>query len=183
MTEKMNSLNNKWQIGTEEWTTEIQANFQALKVTFVTDGGPVHHFPICRGSPGGGDFILHIDWSKWGMASMLYQDEGGDKSVFLGAIGWKTTSYEVNYHSPKGELAALNFTLQKFQHLLLKGEFLVRTDKTRVSNLISMKDPGGTVKRLVLNFSYFHFRIEHQACKEMADADHITRQTNLLAAT
>ena len=119
----MNSLNNKRQIGMEEWTTEIQANFQALKATFVTDGGPVHHFPICRGCPGGGDFILHIDWSKWGMVSMLYQDEGGDKSVFLGAIGRKTTSYEVNYHSSKGELAALKFTLQKFQHLLFSLVF------------------------------------------------------------
>ena len=87
------------------------------------------------------------------MAGVLYQDQGGDQPVFIGAAGRKTTSYEANYHSSKGELAALNFALQKFQHLLL------------------------------LNFSFFNFRIEHKPGKELVDADHISRQTNLPPAT
>lgn len=65
------------------------------------------------------------------MAGELYQDQGGDQPVFIGAVGRKMTS---NYHSSKGELAALNFTLQKFQHLLLQGEFLIKMDNTTVSN-------------------------------------------------
>ena len=103
---------------------ELESNFQALKTTFTADGGPVGHFPIFRVSPGGGEFILHIDWSRWGMAGVLYQDKGGNQPVFIVAAGRKTTSYEANYHSSKGQLAALNFDLQKFQHLLLQGEFL-----------------------------------------------------------
>ena len=35
----------------------------------------------------------------------------------------------------------------------------------------------------IWNFSFFIFRIEHQAGKEMVDADHILRQTNLRDAT
>ena len=52
----------------------------------------------------------------------------GAQPVFIGAVGRKTTSYEANYHSSKGKLAALNFTLHKFQHLLLQGEFFIRTE-------------------------------------------------------
>ena len=77
LTEKMNSLRNKRQLGPDEWTEELESNFQTLKAAFTTDGGPVRHFPISRGSPGGGEFILHIDWSRWGMAGILYQDQGG----------------------------------------------------------------------------------------------------------
>ena len=42
---------------------EIDSDFQALKTAFVTNGVPVRHFPISRGSPGREEFILHIDWS------------------------------------------------------------------------------------------------------------------------
>ena len=80
-------------------------------------------------------------------------------------------------------MAALNFALQKFQHLLLQGEFLVKTDNTTVSNWATMKDPGGTIRRWLLNFSFFNFRIEHKPGKELVDADHISRQTNLPPAT
>lgn len=51
------------QIGTEGWMEEIDSDFQALKTAFVTNGVPVRHFPISRGSPGCEEFILHIDWS------------------------------------------------------------------------------------------------------------------------
>ena len=78
LTEKMNSLRNKRHLGPDDWTKELESNFQTLK----TDGGPVCHFPISRGIPGGGEFILHIDWSRWGMAGVLYQDQGGGPTSF-----------------------------------------------------------------------------------------------------
>ena len=81
------------------------------------------------------------------MAGILYQDQGGAQPVFIGAAGRKTTSYEANYHSSKGELAALNFALQKFQHLLLQGEFLVKTDNTTVSNWATSPLPPYTRAR------------------------------------
>ena len=46
-----------------------------------------------------------------------------------------------------------------------------------------MKDSGGTIRRWLLNFSFFNFRIEHKPGKELVDADHISRQTNLPPAT
>ena len=119
LTEKMNGLRNKRDITSEDWTPEIEADFRKMINLFLTPGGPVRHFPIPLGQPGGGEFILHIDWSKLGMAGVLYQRQHAQKSpAFIGAAGRKTTSYEANYHSSKGELAALNFAFKKFEHFL-----------------------------------------------------------------
>ena len=76
----------------------------------------VSQFPIPLGQESGGEFILQIDWSKWGMAGVLYQCQHiPDKPVFIDAVGRKCT--EAIYHSSKGELAALNFALEKYKYL------------------------------------------------------------------
>ena len=144
----------------------------------------MRHFPIPLGQVGGGEFILHIDWSKWGMAGVLYQRQHDPNNpVFIGAVGRKCTSYEKEYHSSKGELAALNFALEKYKHFLLQGPFLVRTDNTTVLHWETMKDPGGTIRRWLTNFSYFQFAIEHRAGVQLVDADHLSRQLNLPSPT
>ena len=111
------------------------------------------------------------------MAGVLYQRQHTQTlPVFIGAAGRKTTSYEANYHSSKGELAAMNFSFKKFEHMLKQGPFLVRTDNTTVLHWETMKDPGGTIRRWLQNFSYFDFRIEHRAGTELVDANFISRQ-------
>ena len=118
------------------------------------------------------------------MAGVLYQRQHGKPSpVFIGAAGRKTTSYEANYHSSKGKLAAMNFAFKKFDHLLKQGTFLVRTDNTTVLHWETMKDPGGTIHRWLQNFAYYDFRIEHRAGTDLVDADFLLRQTNLPEAT
>ena len=90
----MNGLRNKKELTKEDWTPEIEADFRAIINLFLTPDGPVRHFPIPLGQAGGGEFILHIDWSKLGMAGVLYQRQHGQHSpVFIGAVGRKTTSY------------------------------------------------------------------------------------------
>ena len=90
LTEEMNSLRNKRQLTDADWTPEINANFRKLRSLFLEQGGPVRHFPIPLGQVGGGEFILHIDWSKWGMAGVLYQRQHDpEKPVFIGAVGRK----------------------------------------------------------------------------------------------
>ena len=90
------------------------------------------------------------------MAGVVYQCQHDQKNpVFIGAVGHKCTKYEANYHSSKGELAALNFALEKYKYLLLQGPFLVRNDNTTVLHWETMKDPGGTIRRLLTNFFLF----------------------------
>ena len=153
LTNSMNSLRNKRKLTEEDWTPEIDNNFKVLIEMFLTPGGPIRRFPIPLGQEGGGEFILHVDWSKWGIAGVLYQRQHERSPVFIGAAGRKTLEYEEGYHSSKGELAALNFALKKFEHLLKQGPFLVRTDNSTVVYWSTMKDPGGTVRRWLQNFS------------------------------
>ena len=110
----MNELRNKRQLTTDDWTPEIPAHFQKFKSLFLEQVGPVCHFLIPLGQEGSGEFILHIDWSKWGMVGVQNQQQHvPDKAAFVGAVGGTCTKYEANYHSSKGELAALNFALEK----------------------------------------------------------------------
>ena len=69
----MNGLRNKRELTEDDWTPEIEANFRSLIQLFLEPGGPVRQFPIPLGQEGGGEFVLHIDWSKFGMAGVLYQ--------------------------------------------------------------------------------------------------------------
>ena len=88
LTEGMNGLRNKRTLTDEDWTPEINECFRKLKSQFLEQGGRVQHFPIPLGQEGGGKFILHIDWSKWGMAGVLYQRQHNKKNpVFIGAVG------------------------------------------------------------------------------------------------
>ena len=85
--EGMNSLRNKRQVTTDDWTPELDACFRKLKSLFLDQGGPERQFPIPVGQVGGGEFILHIDWSKWGMAGVLYQcQHDPEQPVFIGAV-------------------------------------------------------------------------------------------------
>ena len=132
---RMNGLRNKCELTAEDWMPEIEADSRSIINLFSIPGGPVRQFPIPLGQPGGGEFILHVDWLKFGMAGVLYQRQSASKSpVFLGAVGRKTTSYDSNYHSSKGELAAMNFSFTKIDHLLKQGPWE------------TMKDPGGTIR-------------------------------------
>ena len=51
------------------------------------------------------------------VGAVLSQEQHG-KEQFLGVKGRKCRVYEQNYHSSKGELLALLYGLQKFNHLL-----------------------------------------------------------------
>ena len=103
-------------------------------------------YPLSVHHPDAGPFELHTDFSGLGMAGVLYQqqkDENGEfKLRFIDAAGCKTLSYEENYHSLKGELAAIAFAFNKWEHLLRQSEFVVVTDSSTVEHWRSMKDPG-----------------------------------------
>ena len=85
----------------------------------------------CRASPyfsvDSKPFNLMIDFSKVAVGVVLSQEQHG-KERFLGVKGRKCRVYEQNYHSSKGELLALVYGLQKFNHLLKWKKFLVITD-------------------------------------------------------
>ena len=58
---------------------------------------------------------MTIDFSQTAVGAVLSQEQNGAER-FLGVKGRKCRPYESNYHSLKGELLALCYALQKYDH-------------------------------------------------------------------
>ena len=168
-----------------QWTQEHEDNFRRIKELFTREGGPVRRFPLPPGDPQGGQFVLHIDFSKQAVAAILHQMQraqpGGDwEEFFIACKGRKLMSYEQNYHSSKGELLALYYGVQKFSHFLMQAPFRVMTDSKTVTHWETMRDPGGTVRRWLDYLQSYSFTVEHRAGKLLTNADSLSRSKHLL---
>ena len=90
-------------------------------------------------------FKLTTDFSQIALAGVLSQEVPNKQEQmeerFLGCAARKTTNYENNYGSVKGELAALIFSIRKFEHLLRYNKFLVETDAQALKYLQLIKEP------------------------------------------
>ena len=76
----MNVLRNKQQLLLMTGPQRLTYVFNNLNVYFW-----IRHFTIPLGQEDGGEFILHIDWLKWGKAEVLYQHQNlSNKPVFIG---------------------------------------------------------------------------------------------------
>ena len=100
-----------------DWTSGMQAQFNALKELFCREGGPVRAHPMVPDGEKAGEFYLMTDWSAHVMAGVLHQVQDG-KLSFIAAPDRKCKSYEANYHSSKGELAALHYAVENFEKWL-----------------------------------------------------------------
>ena len=64
-------------------------------------------------------FEVTTDFSAKAVGAILSQVQNG-RERFLGSAARKTTKFEANYGSVKGELAAVMMALRKWEHLLLE---------------------------------------------------------------
>jgi transposase InsO family protein len=178
LTAAMNELKakRKWTGG--EWTPEMQHDFETLKRLFIEDGGPVRAHPMIPDGGDAGEFVLATDWSAQAMAGVLSQFQHG-KLRFVAAKGRKCRGYETRYHSSKGELAALHYSLTKFERWLRLAEFTVLSDNTTCTNWSTMEITNGCVRRWTEYFTLFNFRIKHVAGKLNVPPDTMSRRTDL----
>ena len=112
------------------------------------------------------------------MAGVLHQVQDG-KLRFISARGWKCKGYETNYHSSKGELAALHYAVEKFSKWLQLGPFLVLSNNTTCVHWQIMEVKGGAVRRWLDTFSRFNFRIKHVAGPLNVPPDTLSRRLDL----
>ena len=161
-----------------EWTAALINDFNAIKTMFAT--------APCRASPdfsvNAKPFILTIDFSKIAIGAVLSQEQHG-KEMFLGVKGRKCRVYEANYHSSKGEMLALLYGLQMFDHLLGYKKFVVITDSNTVLHWSTMKDPGGTIRRWLDFIQEFNFTVHHRSGKNNVNADLISRARHMSEPT
>merc|ERR1711914_38848 len=174
LTAPMNALRNKRHLAPGDWTQECEESLRTLKAHFAKPG-LIRHYPLAPDDPDAGKFEVHMDFSAKGLAACLYQTQrvnGEARLRFIDAAGRKTLPYERNYHSSKGELAALHFAVNCWEHLLRSKPFVVLTDSKTVENWTTMKDPGGVIRRWLERLSLFEFEVFHRPGVDMVDANY-----------
>ena len=90
------------------WTAVMDRKFKELKEEFSKR--PIRAYPNYDGKE---PFQLAVDFSAENLGAVLSQVQE-DKERMIATAGRKTTTYERNYSSVKGELSALVYGLRKF---------------------------------------------------------------------
>ena len=160
------------------WTKEMKEKFSRLKEKFKEK--PVRKYPIFdKRYP----FKLTTDFSQIALAGVLSQEVPNEKGEmeerFLGCVARKTTTYEHNYGSVKGELAALVFSIRKFEHLLRYNKFLVETDAQALKYLKTIKEPRGVYFRWLEELAGYEFQVKHKKGSLNVNADALSRTPGL----
>ena len=152
------------------WSEENKAKFEQLKQCFAEQ--PVRGYPRYD-SPE--PFILDTDFSSTNMAAVLSQLQDG-KEVFLGCCAKKCDKAQSNYPSAKGECAAVNLGLRKFEHILRAKKFILRTDSKSMEFMHNLKEFRGIWARWQNWFCSFDFDVQHRAGTKQTNADALSRR-------
>ena len=171
--ELTNAMNAQKKEKTLNWTTEMDENFQTLKAEFTKK--PVRSYPDYQSDQ---PFELSLDFSAKNVAAILSQRQHGQER-FIGAAGRKTTKYEKNYHSCKGELAAIIYGLRKFEHILKFRRFIIHTDSKALTYLQTMKKLTGIYFRWLSEIQEYDFEIRHRPGKKNSNCDAMSRCDHL----
>ena len=175
--ELTNTMNAQKKEKTLVWTKEMNESFEALKQEFTKM--PVRSYPDYQSEE---PFELALDFSAKNVAAILSQKQGG-KERFIGAAGRKTTKYEKNYHSCKGELAAIIYGLRKFEHILKFKKFIIHTDSKALTYLQTMKKLTGIYFRWLSEIQEYDFEIRHRPGKKNSNCDAMSRCDHLEVPT
>ncbi|QRV96745.1 Retrovirus-related Pol polyprotein from transposon opus [Ceratobasidium sp. AG-Ba] len=133
-----------------ELSEEGKRAFAELKIILTTD--PILRAPVYDGQP----FILTTDGSKYGFGGMLCQRwperdtrTGRMKDVLypIGFASKRTSRTEENYAPFVLEIAALKFSFDSFEQILMGQEVEVETDCKALADLLGNKKLSSTHER------------------------------------
>ena len=152
------------------WTDQAIKHFNDLKDHFKK--APTRGYPDYDSEH---PFILDTDFSSIAIAAVLSQVQNNAER-FLGCVARKTKDAESRYPSYKGELLALVYALQKFEHILVCRKFLLRTDSSPLKHLDTSKKSSHIFNRWHAFISNFQFDVIHRPGKKHVTADALSRR-------
>ena len=162
-------MNQQRRSKTLEWTKQMSENFQKIKEAFMKR--PIRSYPRYDIEA---PFEVTTDFSAKAVGAILSQVQDG-RERFLGSVARKTTKFEANYGSVKGELAAVLMALRRWEHLLRYRPFILNTDSAALKYLKTLKDPRGIWFRWLQELSGYNFEVIHRAGKKNTNADALSR--------
>lgn len=174
LTNEMNTMKKETKL---TWNENLEEKFKKLKEAFSK--APIRSYPDYSSEE---PFELATDFSADNVAVILSQQQNG-KERFIAAAGRKTTRYERNYHSAKGELSAIIYGLRKFEHILRYKKLIIHTDSAALTYLQTMKKLTGIYFRWLSELQSFEFQIKHRPGKKNLNADALSRSKHLREPT
>lgn len=156
------------------WSSECQQAFEHLK-------GELTRAPNLGYADFTLPFVLETDASSWGLGAVLYQYQGGKKTVIAYASRRLRGAErnDRNYSSRKLELLALKWAVvEKFRGYLLGSQFTILTDNNPLCHLNTAK-LGAVEQRWVAQLAVFSFKVLYRPGRCNTAADALSRRPGL----
>lgn len=150
------------------WTPVHEASFQRLKATLLHP--PVLAFPDVKA----GNFVLDTDASNTGIGSVLSQVLDGKETV-IGFYSRLLSDTERKYCTTKREFLGVVQSVEHFKPYLYGQQFLLRTDNSAVSHMLTLSDANEQIQRWQLFLSQFKFSTIHRPGRQHVNADFMSR--------
>ena len=111
--------------------------------------------PILRHPDWNRPFILSTDWSVVGVGAVLSQEDDDGKRHVIAYASRTNNSHERNLSPYEGELLAIVWAVQKWNHYLSGRRFIIETDHASLAWLLTSSDLTPQLARWALKLSEY----------------------------
>jgi len=136
------------------WSEEVQETFHTLKEK-------LSKFPIIRRPDFNKVFVLHTNWSAFGIGVILGQLDEENKEYVI-AYASRNNKAQNNYSSYKGECLAIVWAVIHFKHYLYGTKFTFYIDHQPIKWLMTNAKLTNKLARWVLILQEYEFKVIHQ---------------------
>jgi hypothetical protein len=136
------------------WSKEVQETFNTFKEFFL-------EFPILRRPDFSKAFILHINWSAFGISVILGQLNEEGKEYVIAYASRSNNKAKNNYSSYEGECLIIVWALIHFMPYLYGTKFILYTDHRPNKRLITNDKLTNKLAYWALIFQEYEFKVIH----------------------
>ena len=158
------------------WTERRQKAFEDLKRALTTA-------PILSPPDWEKEFHVTLDASGWCLGAILWQYQEDRREGPIYYASRQMSPAERNYTTTEREALAVVYACRKFRHYLLGYRVVFHTDHNSLKYLVNKPDLSGRIARWILLLQEFNYEVMVKPGKANANADYLSRQRGLEAAS